>query len=131
MKRAIVVALAVAALAAPAEAGSSLVAVINAKLARWVHPTGKCAGASEQLATYYWQGQRVACGGGRFDPHGMTAAHRTLPCGTKLTISNPHNGREVSVTITDRGPFTNAKLDLSLGAANALGLKQSSYVCVR
>lgn len=111
-------------------ARSSLVASINAKLARWVHPTGKCTGSSsELLATYYWQGQRLACGG-QFNPHGLTAASRTLPCGTKLTVTNPHNGRSVAVTVNDRGPYTNAKLDLSLGAANALGLKQSSYVCV-
>lgn len=125
----IIVALVFVALAAPAEAGKSLVATINAKLARWVHPTGKCAGASEQLATFYWQGQRTATGE-RFNPHGLSAASRHLPFGTRLTIRNPHNGRSVSVVINDRGPYTNATLDLSLGAAKALGLRQSSYVCV-
>lgn len=108
---------------------NTLVATINYKLARYVHRTGRCGGASEQLATYYWQGSRVACGG-RFNPHGLSVASRTLPCGTVLHVRNPHNGREVSVVVNDRGPFTNAKLDLSLGAAQRLGLKQSSYVCV-
>lgn len=107
----------------------SLIATINYKLARYVHPTGKCAGASEQLATYYWQGTRTATGE-HYNPHGHSAASRTLPFGTMLSITNPHNGRSVTVRVNDRGPYTNAKLDLSLGAAQALGLKQSSYVCV-
>lgn len=108
----------------------SVVASINAKLARWVHPTGKCGGGTtETLTTYYQDGARVACGG-RFNPLGMTAAHRTLPCGTVLQVSNPANGRSVSVTVNDRGPFTAAKLDLALGAARALGMTQSAYLCV-
>ena len=115
----------------PAHAESPMVvASINAKLARFVHRTGKCIGAEEQLATYYWSGTHVACGG-RFNPDGLTAASRTLPCGTKLTVRNPHNGREVRVTITDRGPFTIAKLDLARGAARAIGMVTSIYVCVR
>ncbi|HZT26639.1 MAG TPA: septal ring lytic transglycosylase RlpA family protein [Pseudolabrys sp.] len=117
----------------PARAGSgdaALIATINAKLARWVHPTGQCAGgATERLATFYWQGRRTASGA-RFDPDGLTAAHRTLPFGTRLSIVNPHNGRAVTVVINDRGPATHAWIDLSRGAARALGLKQSSYVCV-
>lgn len=108
---------------------SSLVALINYKLARYVHPTGKCGGSSEQLATYYWQGSRTATGE-RYNPHGHSVASRTLPFGTMLNITNPHNGRSVTVRVNDRGPYTNAKLDLSLGAAQTLGLKQSSYVCV-
>lgn len=108
----------------------SLVALINAKLDRWVHPTGKCPfGSTERLATFYWQGKRTA-NGEHFNPHGLTAAHMRLPFGTELGITNPHNGRAVRVRINDRGPATKAWIDLSLGAAQALGLKQSSYVCV-
>ena len=107
----------------------SLISVINAKLVRWVHPTGKCFGASEQLATFYWQGTRTATGE-HFNPHGMTAASRHLAFGTRLMITNPHNDRSVEVVINDRGPYTIADIDLALGAATALGLKQSSYVCV-
>ena len=129
MKRAFVVALLVAALAAPAEAKRSIVASINAKLARWVHPTGKCGSASEQLATFYWQGRRTASGQ-PFRPDGHSAASRHLPFGTRLTITNPHNGRSVVVVINDRGPFTRAKLDLSRGAARAIGMTSSIYVCV-
>lgn len=109
---------------------AALATSINAKLARWVHPTGKCPlGSAETLTTYYSSGSRVACGG-PFHPMGMTAAHRTLPCGTVISVSNPLNGRSVSVTVNDRGPFTNAKLDLALGAARALGMTQSAYLCV-
>ncbi len=109
---------------------SALVASINDKLRRYVHPTGRCGGASEQLATYYWDGQRVASGG-RFNPHGLTAASRHLPFGTTLYVTNPHNGRAVTVVVNDRGPYTIADIDLSLGAAQSLGMTQSSYVCVR
>ena len=107
-----------------------LIATINWKLRRYVHPTGRCgAGEREQLATYYWQGRRTATGA-RFNPHGLTAAHRRLPFGTRLRVTNPHNGRSVVVRINDRGPYTIADIDLALGAARALGIRQSSYVCI-
>lgn len=101
---------------------------INHKLARWVHPTGKCPGR-EVMTTYYSSGHRVASGA-RFNPHGRTAAHRTLSFGTVLHVTNPRNGRSVSVVVNDRGPFTIAKLDLSLGAARAIGMHTSLYLCV-
>jgi rare lipoprotein A len=50
-----------------------------------------------------------------------TAAHPTLPFGTKLRVKNPDNGRELTVTVKDRGPFVKGrKLDLSLAAAREL-----------
>lgn len=117
------------ALSISASNANSLVATINAKLARWVHPTGKCGVGTERLATFYWQGHRTA-NGEHFNPDGLTAAHRSLPFGTHLHITNPHNGRTVTVRINDRGPATHAWIDLSRGAARSLGLKQSSYICV-
>src|SRR5919112_5228319 len=73
-------------------------------------------------ASYYWQGQKTASGE-RFNPHGLTAAHRSLPFGTKLRVVNPRNGRAVTVRVTDRGPFIKGRsLDLSLGAAKVLGI---------
>lgn len=72
------------------------------------------------IASYYWQGKRTATGA-RYNPLGMTAAHRKLPFGTKLMVT--HKGRSVLVTINDRGPFIKGRvLDLSLGAARAIGL---------
>ena len=61
----------------------------------------------------------------------MTAAHRTLPFGTRLMVLNPRNGKFVTVTINDRGPFTKGvSLDLSRGAARAIGLQGTGAVCM-
>jgi len=77
----------------------------------------------EGVASYYWQGKRVASGA-RYNPNGLTAAHRTLPFGTRIRVSDPKTQRSVIVTINDRGPFVRGRvLDLSLGAARALGLE--------
>ncbi len=74
------------------------------------------------MASYYGSesGNRTASGA-RFNPGGMTAAHRSLPFGTKLRVS--HGARSVVVTVNDRGPFIRGRvLDLSRGAASAIGL---------
>lgn len=74
------------------------------------------------MASFYSTGQKTASGA-RFNPHGLSAAHRTLPFGTKVRVSHPSSGRSVIVTINDRGPFIRGRiLDLSLGAARALGI---------
>ncbi len=73
-------------------------------------------------ASYYGNesGSRTASGQ-RFNQNAMTAAHRTLPFGTRLKVT--HGGRSVIVTINDRGPFIRGRvLDLSKGAARAIGL---------
>jgi rare lipoprotein A len=74
------------------------------------------------MASYYGNesGSRTASGQ-RFNQNALTAAHRTLPFGTKLRVT--HGGRSVVVTINDRGPFVRGRvLDLSTGAARAVGL---------
>jgi rare lipoprotein A len=74
------------------------------------------------MASYYGNesGSRTASGQ-RFNQHAMTAAHRSLPFGTKLKVT--HGERSVVVTINDRGPFIRGRvLDLSTGAARAIGL---------
>ena len=74
------------------------------------------------MASYYGNesGSRTASGQ-RFNQNAMTAAHRTLPFGTKLRVT--HGGPSVVVTINDRGPFVRGRvLDLSTGAARAIGL---------
>lgn len=111
------------------KAHKSLVSSINTKLARWVRRSGKCGGATETLTTYYNSGRRTA-NGEHFDANGNTAAHRTLPFGTWLTVTNPHNGKSVRVRVNDRGPFTYAKLDLAHGAARVIGMQKSLYLCV-
>ncbi len=77
------------------------------------------------VASFYGNesGSRTASGQ-RFNQNAMTAAHRSLPFGTKLRVT--HRGRSVVVTINDRGPFIKGRvLDLSTGAARAIGLTSS------
>ena len=88
------------------------------------------AHAAEGMASYYWQPQKVACGG-RFNPNAMTAAHRTYKCGTKVRVTNKRNGRSVIVTINDRGPFVRGRIiDVSLAAARQLGMTKAGVVPV-
>jgi rare lipoprotein A len=69
-----------------------------------------------------FHGRRTASGD-IFDMHGLTAAHRTLPFGTRLRVRSVATGKEVVVRVTDRGPFVHQRIiDLSLGAARALGV---------
>jgi rare lipoprotein A len=92
-------------------------------------PHGSCAGQNV-VATYYFSGRRTASGR-RFDASGYTAAHRTLPFGSQLTVTNPDNGKSVTVVINDRGPFTRGvTLDLSVGAARAIGMSGTQWVCM-
>jgi rare lipoprotein A (peptidoglycan hydrolase) len=100
---------------------------------KYVKPSGNCAG-QEVLASYYSSGKRTATGE-RFDPNGNTAAARTWPLGTTLTVTNPKNGRSLTVRINDTGPWgiayrKGARLDLARGAARRLGMTASQYVCV-
>lgn len=74
------------------------------------------------MASYYWQGQQTASGA-RFNPNGLTAAHRSLPFGTRVRVTNRHNGRSVIVVINDRGPFIAGRIiDLSRGAAQVIAM---------
>ena len=60
--------------------------------------------------------------GSRLNPGALTAAHRSLPFGTKVRVTNNHNGRSVVVTINDRGPFVRGRvIDLTPAGARALG----------
>ncbi len=87
--------------------------------------------AQAQIATYYGQefaGRRTASGE-RFNPNALTAAHRTLPFGTRVRVTNSRNGRSVIVRINDRGPFVKgASIDLSSGAARAIGMGSTADV---
>jgi rare lipoprotein A len=63
---------------------------------------------------------------------GLTAAHRTLPFGTRVTVTSLHNGRSVVVRIVDRGPFVRGRIiDLSPAAARAIGMDGLARVTVR
>ena len=90
-----------------------------------VASAGLAEAAQTGKASYYKHGKRTASGE-RFDPHGYTAAHRTLPFGTRVLVTNLKNGKSVIVRINDRGPHTRGRIiDVSYGAAKALGLTTS------
>ncbi|MEM6499086.1 MAG: septal ring lytic transglycosylase RlpA family protein [Pseudomonadota bacterium] len=83
------------------------------------------------LASYYWQPQRVASGGW-FNPNALTAAHKTLPFGTRVRVTNLRNGRSVVVRINDRGPYIRGRIiDLSRRAATIVGMRKAGVVPVR
>ena len=78
-------------------------------------------------ASFYGKGfhGRLTASGMRFNQHGLTAAHPTLPLGTRARVTNLKSGQTVSVQITDRGPYARGRdLDLSQAAAATIGLTQ-------
>jgi rare lipoprotein A len=78
--------------------------------------------APSGMASFYSHGNRTASGE-RFDPNELTAAHRTLPFGTKVRVTNLANGQSVTVRVNDRGPFVPGRVvDVSHGAAQSLGM---------
>lgn len=83
-----------------------------------------------------WYGPRFhgrpTASGAVFDQRGLTAAHRRLPLGTRITVTNLENGRSVSVSVNDRGPYARGRvLDLSQEAARRLGMVTDGVVRVR
>ena len=82
------------------------------------------------VASYYgrrFHGRRTA-NGERFDMHALTAAHKTLPFGTRVLVTNPRTGKSVTVRINDRGPFTPGRtIDLSRAAADQIGIIQRGH----
>jgi rare lipoprotein A len=93
--------------------------------------SSEASAAQVGMASYYKQG-RVTASGEKFNPHGLTAAHRTLPFGTKVRVVNIRSGRSVIVRINDRGPFIRGRIiDLAFGAARAVGLHRSGVARVR
>lgn len=85
-----------------------------------------CGKASWYGPGFY--GNRTA-NGEIFNKNELTAAHRTLPFGTVITVTNQNNGKSVTVRINDRGPFHGKRiLDLSSAAADAINMKRSGVV---
>lgn len=72
---------------------------------------------------------KTTANGETFDPDGLTMAHRTLPFGTRVRVTNLENQRSVVVTVNDRGPFIAGRIaDLSLAAARQIGMVTSGVV---
>lgn len=91
-------------------------------------------GPWEGNASWYgvdYHGRRAA-DGSRYNMYELTAAHRTLPFGTRLQVTNLANGRAVKVKITDRGPFVDGRMiDLSFAAAQQLDMLRAGVARVR
>jgi peptidoglycan lytic transglycosylase len=97
-----------------------------------VHFDLALAAAPEQsgVASIYSSGRRTASGE-RLNPNALTAAHRKLPFGTRVLVTNKKNGRSVEVTINDRGPFIRGRIiDLTPAGARALGFSGLTKVVV-
>ncbi|QPC86277.1 septal ring lytic transglycosylase RlpA family protein [Mesorhizobium sp. NBSH29] len=87
--------------------------------------SAQCGGASWYALT------SITASGERMNPAAMTAAHRSLPFGTKLKVTNKRNGKAVVVRINDRGPFAKGRvLDLSKAAARQLGFIGAGHTSV-
>lgn len=100
--------------------------------ALWASPS--VATQSDQpttvIASYYYQGHRTASGE-KFRPDGLTAAHRSLPFGTQVLVTNIDNAKQVTVKINDRGPAIKSRtIDLSRGAARQLGMLRTGVAKV-
>ncbi|WP_236005224.1 septal ring lytic transglycosylase RlpA family protein, partial [Nonomuraea antri] len=82
-------------------------------------------------ASYYDEPQMTASGE-RFNPAAMTAAHKTLPLGSKVRVTNPRSGKVVTVRINDRGPYIGGRcLDLSEAAFSAIGNTNAGVMTVK
>jgi len=87
--------------------------------------------ASHGLASFYTEGTQTASGE-KFDTHELTAAHPTLPFGTRLRVTNVATGRSVTVRVNDRGPYVAGRtVDVSYAAADALGIVGAGLAKVR
>lgn len=88
----------------------------------------------EGIASYYSYGfdKKKTASGEIFDKDALTAAHREFPFGTILRVTNLSNGKEVTVTVNDRGPFEKSRIiDLSEAAAKEIGMVQDGTAEVR
>ncbi|MGN6487885.1 MAG: septal ring lytic transglycosylase RlpA family protein [Devosia sp.] len=95
------------------------------------------ASAADQCGGASWYGPgfhgKKTASGQKFNENAMTAAHRTLPFGTKVQVTDQRTGKSINVTINDRGPFHGARIiDLSKAAAAKLGTKNAGVgkVCL-
>src|SRR4249919_4064986 len=110
-----------------------MVLVAVAGLAYQMSSTHDAAAADRGgvASVYSTESGSKTASGQKLNPQALTAAHRTLPFGTKVTVTNKHNGHSVVVTINDRGPFVRGRIiDLSPAAARALGFSGLTHVTV-
>ena len=95
------------------------------------HFTGGEETKSRAVASFYGHDSETASGE-KFDPNQLTAAHRTLPFGTRLRVTNLANGRSVTVRVNDRGPFVRGRtVDVSASAAQELKMTERGVANVK
>jgi len=109
------------------------IVVVAALVAGLISTTGAYAGDQCGGASWYsLPGNRTASGD-RMNPSAMTAAHKSLPFGTKVRVVDQRTGKSIQVTINDRGPFVKGRIiDLSKAAATKLGFRNAGHtkVCI-
>lgn len=87
------------------------------------------AHAESGIASVYGYSGGKTASGERANPRAMTAAHRTLPFGSQVQVTNKRNGKRVTVRINDRGPFVRGRIiDVTPAAAQALGFRSLTHV---
>lgn len=96
---------------------------------------GGAARAESGIASIYGNGDgyagRKTASGARMNPHALTAAHRTLPFGSRVRVTNRTNGRSAVVRISDRGPFIRGRIiDVTPAAARSLGFSGLAPVSI-
>ena len=108
----------------------------RATLARRHVPSGNRHAVAPTATSYglasYYRYDSLTASGEKFDPHKLTAAHRTAPFGTRLRVTDVATGRSVTVRVNDRGPFVPGRVvDLSYAAAEALGIVRRGVARVK
>jgi rare lipoprotein A len=100
-------------------------------LSAYSHEDARACQTFDGLASFYsYEGSKSA-NGQKIEPGALTAAHRTLPFGTRVRVSDPSTGKSVIVTINDRGPFARGRvLDVSTSAAKVLDMIDKGVIHV-
>lgn len=119
-----------------ATALATLLAFMPAQAQTPAAPDTTAATAETSEGKIAWYGQKFAgrktASGQRFNPNAMTMAHKTLPFGTRVKVTNLANNRSVVLRVNDRGPTTPDRVgDVSAGAARKLGMLRSGVVNAR
>ena len=109
---------------------SPAIAMEEATAPNKAEPSDEKQSGNASFYSHHLTGRKTASGE-RYDPKALTAAHRTLPMGTKLRVTNPKNDRSVVVTVNDRGRLPKGRVvDVSSAAADALDMKKSGVTKV-
>jgi rare lipoprotein A len=110
-------------------ARESHVSVVRRQVTPHEHHVASAPGGG--VASFYTEGSSTASGE-KYDPHELTAAHPSLPFGTRLRVTNTTTGKSVTVRVNDRGPYVHGRVvDVSYSAAQALGMVHSGTANVK